>query len=123
MGRNNTGKSAILFVSLFAFVLFFSPSCKKNEDCGLTITLLDASSNGPIAGATIQVHPSQTSGGNLQKQDQTSTTDGSGIVHFTFTLPAMLEVTITPPSPYTAPATSPLVKLEAGKTVSKTISL
>ena len=122
MKRSHIGKAVFLFSSLFAIVLFFSSSCKRNEDCDLIITLESDSTGGPVVGATIVVQPDPTSGGNLKIQTQTSSSDGSGVARFTFKLPAMLQVVVTPPLPYAAP-NPPLVKLEAGRSVSKLIKI
>lgn len=60
------------------------------------------------------------SSANLSIQDQTSTTDGSGSVSFTFKLPAILQADVNGHNKGMGGA---LVKLEAGKQVSKTIKV
>lgn len=111
-------------ISFFS-LLFYSSSCKKNKDCKATITVTDASTGAPVLNVAVTMAPSQSAPqGNLTIQTQTGTTDGSGSVSFTFTLPAILEASVTPPAPYTTCTTCPaLVKLEEGKTVTKSIKV
>jgi hypothetical protein len=122
MKRNSTLLPIYAFALLFSLVFIFSSSCRRNKDCDLVITLQDAVTNGPVVGATVWVHPKASTGGNLQIQDQTTTTDGAGVATFTFKLPAILEAEVTPPAPYVAPAPT-LVKLEEGRSVSKAIKV
>ena len=122
MKRNTTHNPLFSFALLFSVVFIFSSSCHRNKDCDLVLTILDAATNGPVVGATVHVYPKASTGGNLQIQDQTSTTDGAGVATFTFKLPAILEADVTPPAPYTAPAPT-LVKLEEGRSVSKAIKI
>ena len=126
--KKGNNRKLLLFFALFIPLMFslFS-SCRRNKDCTVTITVQDGSTGGPVAGASVRVGPSKTNAnGTLQIQDQTATTDGSGIVTFTFKLPAILEADVTPPSPYTCAlpsACSGLVKLEEGKSVNKTLKI
>ena len=62
------------------------------------------------------------SSGNLKIQDQTSTTDASGVARFTFKLPAILSADVNPPAPLN-PTVNKLVKLEEGKSVSVAIKV
>lgn len=121
MKRNNTLRF-FTFTLIFPLVFVSFSSCHRNKDCDLVLTVLDGTTNGPVVGATVHLYPNQTSTTNstLQIQDQTSTTDAAGVATFTFKLPAILSADITPPSPYTAPPTT-LVKLEEGRSVSKSI--
>ena len=110
--------------NLLAFTLlfvFFS-SCHRNKDCDLILNIEDGTNGGPVVGATVDVAPNQTSttNGTLQIQVQSSTTDASGVATFTFKLPAILSVTVTPPSPLVIPPAT-LVKLEEGRSVTKAI--
>lgn len=124
MKRNSTRISFFSFTLLFVLVFVFSSSCHRNKDCDLVLTVLDGTNNGPVVGATVDIGPNQTSAtnGTLQIQVQSGTTDGSGVATFTFKLPAILSATVTPPSPYTAPAPT-LIKLEEGRSVSKSIKV
>lgn len=123
MKRNSARISFSSFALLFVLVFIFSSSCKRNKDCDLVLTIQDGTTNGPVVGATVEIAPNQTgANGTLQIQVQSATTDGSGVATFTFKLPAILSATVTPPSPYTAPAPV-LVKLEEGRSVSKAIKV
>lgn len=122
MKRIITQSPLFSFAFLFAIVFIFSSSCRRNKDCDLVLTIVDAVTSGPVVGATVHVYPKASTGGNLQIQDQTTTTDGAGVATFTFKLPAILEASVTPPSPYVAPAPT-LVKLEEGRSVSKAIKV
>ena len=112
--------SSIIFLSL---LLVLASSCHRNKDCDVVINVVNGTTNAPVLGATVHMYipPNAPPGSNLQMQDQTGVTDGSGSVSFTFKLPAILQADVTPPSPFAA-ATA-LVKLEEGKQVSKTIKV
>lgn len=121
MKRNSTHKTLFSFALLFSAVFIFSSSCHRNKDCDLVLTILNGNTNGPAVGATVEIGPNQTGpNGTLQIQVQSATTDGAGVATFTFKLPAILSATVTPASPLTAPAPT-LVKLEEGRSVSKSI--
>lgn len=123
MKRNTTLSPLFSFSLLFALVFIFSSSCRRNKDCDLVLTIQDGVTNGPVVGATVSIAPNQTGAtGTLQIQVQSTTTDGAGVATFTFKLPAILSATVTPPSPYLAPAPT-LVKLEEGRSVSKSIKV
>lgn len=119
MTKSNILKSFLSFALFFSivFVLFFS--CRRNKDCELVITVQDGTSNAVIRGASVHVYPSN---GNLKIQDQTNITDGSGVARFTFKLPAILSVDVTPPAPFVSPPTTS-VKVEEGKTAKKDITV
>ena len=129
MKKSNTINSLLCSALVFSFVFKFVSSCQRNKDCSLIVTILDGTTSGPVVGASVHVAPSQSGpSGNLQIQDQTMTTDASGVAKFTFKLPAMLNADVTPPAPYTGcPAPNPkcttLIKLEEGKSVSKSIKV
>lgn len=133
MRQNNIQKSALgglFFVLLLCAGNMFSPSCKKNKDCDVTITVQDGTGSlaVPVAYATVHLYPPPSSpppqgSNNLEGQDQTGITDGAGSVSFTFKLPAILQADVTPPITSTLNPGSALVKLEEGKEVSKTIKL
>jgi hypothetical protein len=106
-------------------VVFYSSACKKNKDCKATVRVSDASTGGPVLGVLVTLSPTQTAPqGNLSIQTQSGTTDGSGSVSFTFKLPAILQVSVKPPAPYTTCASCPaLIHLEEGKTVTQAIKV
>ena len=123
MKRINTLNPLSSFALLFAVVFIFSSSCRRNKDCDLVLSVLDGSTNGPVVGAKVEIAPNQTgANGTLQIQVQSATTDAAGVATFTFKLPAILSATVTPPSPYLVPAPT-LVKLEEGRSVSKSIKV
>lgn len=109
-------KFSLIVVSVI-FALFLS--CRRNKDCRLIVNVVDTS-NAPVVSAQVHVYPNQT-GGTLQGQDQTNITDASGNASFTFKLPAILKVDVTPPAPY-GYATG-LVQLEESKTTTKAITV
>lgn len=122
MQRNNTRSQLFSFALLFALIFIFSSSCRRNKDCDLVVALQDGNTGAPIGGATVWVHPKTGTNGDLQMQDQTSSSDAAGNATFTFKLPAQLEITVTPGSPHTPPAPV-LVKVEEGRSVTKTIKV
>lgn len=98
-------------------------SCRRNKNCDLIVTVTDGNTSGPVVGATVHIYPNQTNtSGNLKIQDQTSTTDASGVARFTFKLPAILSADVNPPAPLN-PTVNKLVKLEEGKSVSVAIKV
>ena len=105
------------FACIVGFVLIFSSSCKRNKECDAVINVVDDSTGNPIAGAIVHMYPPPTSA-NLNIQDQTNATDGSGTATFHFKLPAILQADVTNIGKGPGGA---LVKLEEGKQVSKTI--
>ena len=107
---------ALLLLSTLFFSMF--SSCRRNKNCDLIVNVVNGNTNGPVVGATVHIYPNQTNtSGNLKIQDQTATTDASGVARFTFKLPAILSADITPPTPLN-PSLNKLVKLEEGKSVS-----
>jgi len=112
---------SLAILCLLAFSTFYS--CRRNKKCDLIVNVTNGATNGPVVGATVHVYPNQTNAnGNLKDQDQTATTDASGVARFTFKLPAILAADVTPPAPL-APAATRLVKLEEGKSVSVAIKV
>ncbi len=112
--------SAVILCAVFAFVLLATThtSCKKDQNCYATLTVVDTL-NAPVQAATVKLNCQQCNPpGSLQ--EQTGTTDASGKVSFTFRLPAILDVYITHPlhQPFQG-----ILKLEEGKTVEKTYTV
>lgn len=115
-------KLTLLFLVLFSVALV-TPSCKRNKKCDVVINVINGNNNTPVYGATVHLHIPNTTTGNLTQQEQKGTTDASGSASFTFKLPAILQVDVTPlPSSGLNPGTA-MVKLEEGKQVSKDIKL
>lgn len=108
------------FALFFALVSVITLSCRRNKDCDVVINVVNGTTNAPVVGAVVHMYPPPTNS-NLAIQKQSSTTDPAGIAKFTFTLPAILQTDVTPPTPL-GPG-SALVKLEEGKEVSKTIKV
>jgi hypothetical protein len=123
MKKVNTSKSYVTLILLLSFLCLMLSSCRKNKKCDLVVTVTNATTNGPVVGAKVHIYPNRTSttNGSLKDQDQTQTTDASGVARFTFKLPAILAADVTPPTPL-GPE-SKLVKLEEGKSVSVTIKV
>ena len=112
-----TPGSALLSVVLFASVLIFSGSCKKETDSKAVITVLNASTGAPVVGALVRL---DYQGGGLQSDQQT--TDGSGKTSHTFKYPAVLDITVDASAQGYTVYTG-LVKLEEGKTTEETVKL
>jgi hypothetical protein len=119
MKRNYSYKFLFSFIFLFSLTFLLTSSCHRNQDCTAVINVIDDSTSAPVAGATVHMYPPPSSA-NLSIQDQTSTTDGSGSVSFTFKLPAILQADVKGGIKGNGSA---LVKTEAGKQVSKTIKV
>jgi hypothetical protein len=106
-----------LFIALTMTVIL-PASCKKETTCYANITVLDATTNAPVVGATVMLDCSTCPTQSTLQTDQT-TTDASGRAAFTFKYEAVLDIHVTLGS---RTATG-VVKLEAGKTVEKEVSL
>lgn len=87
------------------------------------MTVVDGANSAPIYGATVHMYPPPSQSPTLDIQEQTGITDAAGTVSFTFKLPAILQADATPPSTYSLNTGGALVKLEEGKSVSKTIKV
>lgn len=113
-----------LFAALVAIVItaVLPLSCKKETTCYANITVVDATTNAPVSGATVKLDcstcPPPGNGQSLSTADQ-QTTDGSGKASFTFKYEAVLDIHVTLQSR----TASGVIKLEAGKTVEKTVPL
>ncbi|HEY6161259.1 MAG TPA: hypothetical protein VI112_08550 [Bacteroidia bacterium] len=93
-------------------------SCKKETTCYANITVVDATSGLAVSGATVKLDCSTCPTTSTLQTDQT-TTDASGRASFTFKYEAVLDIHV---NLQTRSATG-VIKLEAGKTVEKTVSL
>ena len=115
--------STALLIALFAFFSTGGTSCKKESQCDALITVLDTVGN-PVVGATVKLDcngcpPPQSGSTNTLQTDQ-QTTDASGRAAFAFKYEAVLDITVTHPTHLTATG---ILKLEAGKTTDKTITM
>ena len=120
--KKHSYKLVFSFILLFAMVSVLTPSCRRNKDCDVTITVIDGNTNKAVVGATVHMYPSPA-GANLDIQKQSSTTDPAGMAKFTFTLPAILETKVLPPTSTGLGTATASVRLEEGKEVSKTIKV
>lgn len=109
--------SLALVIALVITVLI-PTSCKKETTCTAEITVLDATTNQPVTGATVMLDCSTCPTTGTLQSDQT-VTDASGRCSFSFKYEAVLDIHVTL---QTRTATG-VVKLEAGKTVEKTVAL
>ena len=100
------------------FTLVLPMSCKKETTCYANITVLDAVTQAAVTGATVMLDCSTCPNNSTLQTDQT-TTDASGRASFTFKYEAVLDIHVTLGN---RTATG-VVKLEAGKTVEKTVNL
>lgn len=124
-------KSFVLTIAgLFILsVSIFTLSCKKETDCKAVIKCVDV--NGfAVSGAHVYLYaPVKTYTGTsvtTQTADVTAsgTTDGTGTVSFLFKLPATFDIDATATLDSTAISNKGgVIKLEAGKTVDKTVTL
>lgn len=120
--KKHSYKLVFSFILLFAMASVLAPSCRRNKDCDVTITVINGNTNLAVVGATVNMYPTPQ-GANLDIQKQSTTTDPAGIAKFTFTLPAILETKVTPPTSTGLGTATALVRLEEGKEVSKTIKV
>ena len=108
----------LLMGGLFLVVAASNFSCLKETDCTAVITVVYASTNQPVVGATVLLDCNtcqQT--GNLQTDQQI--TDGAGKTNHVFRYPAVLDITVTSP----AGSATGVIKLEEGETVDKEIKI
>jgi uncharacterized membrane protein len=109
--------SVAVIVSLMAVV---NTSCQKETESNATIIVVNSMGGAPVVGATVVLDCNTCQPvGTLQTA--TEITDGSGRATFTFQLEAVLDVTVTHPTG--TPTATSVVKLEAGKSVEKTVPL
>lgn len=113
-----------LFIATLAFGLItlgVSSSCQKNTDCKLIVTTHDSVGNA-LGGATVKLYANvKTSSGATVEADLKAegVSDGGGTSSYTFKLPAILDIKAVAGSK----AGIGIIKLEEGKTVTKTVVL
>lgn len=115
-----TASLIVLFLAAYSTV---GTSCNKETQCDAVITVLDTVGN-PIVGATVKLDcngcPPPPPGSSATLQGDQQTTDGSGRASFSFQYEAVLDITVTHPTHTT---TTAILKLEAGKTTNKDITM
>jgi hypothetical protein len=111
------GSAAILIALVITAVL--PVSCKKDTTCKAEITVVDAQTNQPLSGATVKLDCHTCNPPGSLQTDQ-STTDASGRTSFSFREEAVLDITVSYPN---KPNATGVIKLEAGKTATKTIAI
>lgn len=124
-------KSFLLLLSglFLSFLIFTGTSCQKETDCKATIKCVDPSGAG-LANAKVLLFaqvkdPSDPKGIATQTADVKAdgVTDGGGEVNFTFKLPAIYNVNASVVVGAKTFTGSSIIKLEEGKTASRTIPM
>ena len=112
-----------LFIATLAFGLItlgVSTSCQKNTDCKLIVTTHD-SGGLVLSGATVKLYANvKTASGATVEADLKAegVSDGGGTSSYTFKLPAILDIKAISVGGKKGVA---IIKLEEGKTVTKTV--
>ena len=102
-------------------LMVLTPSCKQpNQDCIAIVHVVDTGQV-PMTGASVLLSKTNITNYNgvTANVSQTGTTDGGGAVTMTFSLPAVLDVSVTKG----AKSGTGQIRLEAGQTVSQTITI
>ncbi len=111
----------IVVIVLVGFIfLGLNISCDKNKTCKVNVKCVYNSSGTPVNAANVALYaPIKTPSGSTITADvqASGTTDGSGMVSFTFKLPAIFNVKATKD---TLVGTS-MATLEEGKTIDVTV--
>jgi len=124
-------KSFLLLFSvlLISFFVFTNTSCRKETDCKATVKCIDSTGN-VVENAAVQLYavvkdPSDPKGTATYTADvkANGNTDGGGEVKFTFKLPAIYDIKATAAVGSKTITGSSIIKLEEGKSVSKTVTL
>ncbi|PBQ33603.1 hypothetical protein CNR22_18080 [Sphingobacteriaceae bacterium] len=124
-------KSLLLLLSglLLSLFVFTGTSCQKETDCKATIKCVDQS-GAALANASVYLYaqvkdPSDPKGIASQPADVKAegVTDAGGEVKFTFKLPAIFNVNASVLVGAKTFSGTSIIKLEEGKTASRTITL
>ena len=114
---------------LISFFVFTNTSCRKETDCKATVRCTDSVGNA-VENATVLLYalvkdPNDPKGTATFTADvkASGTTDGGGEVKFTFKLPAIYDVKATKVVRNKTITGISIIKLEEGKSVSKTVTL
>lgn len=121
-------KLKTLFIGFAALglVYLFVTSCKKNTDCVATIYCVDSVGVGmPNIDVLLYAKVKTPIGGTITADVKASgVTDGSGMVSFTFKLPAIYDISATKGAGSTGSLSGvSIIKLEEGKKVEKTVTV
>jgi len=108
----------LLSFLVFFFTLNTLTSCKKQStSCTADITVIDSAS-GPVSGATVKLYAPHGQVG------ATGTTNSSGNVSFTFSLPAIFNISATDVvRPNDTLKGSGIIQLQVGQTASTTVTV
>lgn len=116
-------------VLIISFLVFTNTSCRKETDCKATVKCID-STGAAISNAAVQLYavvkdPSDPKGAATYTADvkANGNTDGGGEVKFTFKLPAIYDIRATATAGTKTITGTSIIKLEEGKSVSKTVTL
>ena len=101
---------------LVLFMVTLNSGCAKDKPCKAVITVLDATTNAPISGATIHLTAPSTS----SSVDLVTTTDATGKATYEVNLPQILDITVYHPN---ATVTGKVVRFEQGKTDEVTVKI
>lgn len=110
---------------LLSCLLFTNTSCQKKTDCVALVNCVDSSGAG-INNVNVQLYATvKTANGGTVIADvkANGNTDGSGKVKFTFKLPAIYDIKATVAVGTNTYVGSGIIKLEAGTTVDKTVTM
>jgi hypothetical protein len=118
---------AILIIGfLLSGFVFNLSSCRKETDCKALVKCVDSSGTA-VNNANIFLFAlvKSADGKTTYTGDVTATgnTDGSGAVNFTFKLPAIYDIRATLVAGTRTLSGLSIIKLEEGKTISKTVSI
>jgi len=115
--------ASIFMFAAIAMVVTTQTSCNKETQCDAIVTVLDTVGS-PIVGATVKLDcnncPPPPPGSSATLQGNQQTTDAAGRASFSFQYEAVLDITVTHPTHVT---TTGIIKLEAGKTTDKSITM
>lgn len=124
-------KSFLLLFSalIISGFIFTNTSCRKETDCKATVKCIDSLGNA-AGNATIQLYalvkdPNDPKGTNTFTADVQAqgVTDAGGEVKFTFKLPAIYDIKATMILGAKTYTGASILKLEEGKSVSKTVTV
>lgn len=114
---------------LISCFIFTGTSCRKETDCKAVVKCTDSTGNA-VGNAYVQLYaivkdPSDPKGIATYTADvkANGTTDSGGEVRFTFKLPAIYDIKATAVLGKKNIVGTSIIKLEEGKSVSKTVTL
>jgi hypothetical protein len=124
-------KPLLVLISGFLMTGFFfsTTSCKKDTECKATVKCIDsvgnAVGNADVILFAVVKDPNDPKGTTTHTADvkANGVTDVGGEVSFTFKLPAIYDIKATASSGNKSITGLSIIKLEEGKSVSKTVTL